>query len=249
MFGSPIWRIRNYGLIPSVRYFAHGRLGSKSQNRNLDSLSFAQFAKLLGLDDINPEFSSRFAVEEQMDAMRSIHTARVVGQDIKDVLRLNASISRLIVLELSIRSKKFNSFIETGTQHGLSAFVVGETAHKHSPRMKLTSFDVSHDQYFVKSAAVEYILLKSPIRKNFKKISIEGNFDNAIFFHDSDHSYENMRFEFQWAWNYLKVNLIISDDIDGNNAFYDFCKKNRIKGYRIKLDQGPAVGVVIRGGQ
>jgi predicted O-methyltransferase YrrM len=43
------------------------------------------------------------------------------------------------------------------------------------------------------------------------------------FFHDSEHSYYNMRFEFGAAWPRLsKAGVLISDDVDTNAAFSDF---------------------------
>lgn len=51
-----------------------------------------------------------------------------------------------------------------------------------------------------------------------------------MFFHDSEHSYENMTFEFNKAWGYLTPGgYLCSDDITENNAFDDFV---RIKGCR-----------------
>jgi predicted O-methyltransferase YrrM len=44
-----------------------------------------------------------------------------------------------------------------------------------------------------------------------------------IFYHDSDHSYENMTFEFNSVFGNIKSKgLIVSDDITDNNAFNDF---------------------------
>ncbi len=45
-----------------------------------------------------------------------------------------------------------------------------------------------------------------------------------IFYHDSDHSYESMAFEFNTVITYVNKNgLIVSDDITDNSAFDDFC--------------------------
>ena len=99
----------------------------------------------------------------------------------------------------------------------------------------------------MRSAGVTYSALSWPARKNFKKETLNLKRDPLIFFHDSDHSYENMFFEFQWAWNNLQAEVIISDDIDGNDAFFDFCESSGISGYRIMIDDGPAVGFAMRG--
>jgi hypothetical protein len=67
-----------------------------------------------------------------------------------------------------------------------------------------------------------------------------------MFFHDSDHTFENMFFEFNWAWNVLKVKILVADDIDMNPAFSEFCQKNSLEEYRIKMDSGTTIGVVVR---
>ena len=43
-----------------------------------------------------------------------------------------------------------------------------------------------------------------------------------IFLHDSEHSYENMQFEFSLALKYMSENsLLLSDDVRANSAFED----------------------------
>lgn len=47
-----------------------------------------------------------------------------------------------------------------------------------------------------------------------------------IFFHDSEHTYQNMLFEFRNAWKYLrKDGLLLSHDINWNHSFDDFSKE------------------------
>jgi len=46
-----------------------------------------------------------------------------------------------------------------------------------------------------------------------------------FFFHDSDHSYENMLYEFNTAWSFLSPGgLLLSDNVDMNNSFDEFCR-------------------------
>ncbi len=55
-----------------------------------------------------------------------------------------------------------------------------------------------------------------------------------IFLHDSEHSYQNMLWEFQTAWAHLKAGgLLLSHNIDTNNAFSDFCQSLGVKGYSL----------------
>jgi hypothetical protein len=47
-----------------------------------------------------------------------------------------------------------------------------------------------------------------------------------IFIHDSEHSYENMMFEYMTAWDHLKEGgILLSDDTNLNKAFSDFSAK------------------------
>ena len=182
-----------------------------------------------------------------MEKIRELASSQMDQKLLKNVMSSESSVLRLVILDLAISTRRFQNFIETGTQHGLSAYIAGEVANNASPGMNLTSFDVSHDQYHVKSEWVNYIRLERPARRSFKNISSQLNNDSLIFFHDSDHSYENMLFELEWAWNVLSANLMISDDIDGNDAFFDFCIKNQVDGFRVMLEGGPGVGIAIRG--
>lgn len=45
-----------------------------------------------------------------------------------------------------------------------------------------------------------------------------------VFIHDSDHSYEHMRWEFETAWPFVRNGgYLWSDDINSNTAWQDFC--------------------------
>lgn len=55
-----------------------------------------------------------------------------------------------------------------------------------------------------------------------------------IFYHDSDHSFENMTFEFNYSFSYLNTDgLILADDITDNRAFDDFCVKTHSKSLKL----------------
>ncbi len=51
------------------------------------------------------------------------------------------------------------------------------------------------------------------------------NFDSLdLFHHDSLHTYEHMRFEYEEVWPKLRIGgFIVSDDVTRNHAFEDFC--------------------------
>jgi predicted O-methyltransferase YrrM len=64
-----------------------------------------------------------------------------------------------------------------------------------------------------------------------------------IFLHDSDHSYQNMMWEFETAWAHLKAGgLLLAHNIDYNDVFSDFCREHGVKGYTLD-DMGGIVKV------
>jgi predicted O-methyltransferase YrrM len=47
-----------------------------------------------------------------------------------------------------------------------------------------------------------------------------------LFFHDSEHTYENMMFEYFTSWPHIESKgFLLSDNINDNKAFFDFAKK------------------------
>jgi predicted O-methyltransferase YrrM len=55
-----------------------------------------------------------------------------------------------------------------------------------------------------------------------------------VFLHDSDHTYQNMMWEFEMAWAHLKDGgLLLAHNIDYNDVFTDFCREHNVKGYTL----------------
>lgn len=62
-----------------------------------------------------------------------------------------------------------------------------------------------------------------------------------VFLHDSEHSYKNMLWEFQTAWEYLKpTGILLSHNVNYSRAFPDFCENVGVKGHII-ADMGGIV--------
>jgi len=63
-----------------------------------------------------------------------------------------------------------------------------------------------------------------------------------LFFHDSEQSYENMMYEYETAWKYLKKGgYLVSDNIEWNNAFDDFI---RAKGGKVLAKKFYSLGIM-----
>jgi hypothetical protein len=249
MIGSPLWRIRNYGFLAFVRYIFFGFLKpdkSLSSQMPTVSLEFVaeNFLHLSTFDIPRLVKQSKDNVDREIDNLRECLAKS--NLPVKSVLAEGTSTSRLLILDFFTRNFDFQTYIETGTQHGLSASIVGLAASDLGGERRCMSIDVTDNNVISYSDAMRYIVLTTPVRRNFKNTCLENISGRVIFFHDSDHSYENMFEEFEFAWNHLNVSVLLSDDIDGNSAFFDFCRRNDLNGLRIMIDDGPAVGVVVR---
>jgi len=154
--------------------------------------------KLLGLPSSEgSEAESR--ITQIMFELREVQNSLEYGPGAFKPVSEDASIARLVILDLVITKIQPDLIIETGTQYGVSATVISKNVTRVGKNILIKSIDVVHQLLIRREANVDYVVLDSPIRKNFKKETVSARNSNAVFFHDSDHSYENMYFEFGWA--------------------------------------------------
>ncbi len=154
-----------------------------------------------------------------------------------------------------VRCAQPDIMIETGVAHGVSSWTILNAIHKNG-KGKLYSIDLPNLD--LKSYNPQNISRQSGwvvpdlLRKHWelqlgsstdllpKLISRIDKID--IFFHDSDHSYENMMFEFETVLPRVKAGgLILSDDVHKNKSFTDFVSKQRIAGLQFTTKGGAAV--------
>jgi len=143
-----------------------------------------------------------------------------------------------------IRYLKPSTVVETGVAQGISSYVILK-ALELNRRGRLMSVDLPNPNpngYRYANGTVDpvytpttlgsgwivpdelrdrWTLLIGRSKEILPTLSIEVDF----FFHDSEHSYENMLFEYEWAYSRISQNgVIASDDIGWNQAFRDFAK-------------------------
>ena len=151
-----------------------------------------------------------------------------------------------------IRVLKPKNIVETGVAYGTSSAYILKALHENRIG-KLYSIDSVFRPWQTENmiGAIipdnlknrwELVLGKST--KKLKNLFDEHD-DIDIFIHDSLHTYKNMMFEFDTAFENINKNgMIISDDIFGNDAFYDFSNKRNLKNYLIRVDEGVGLGVI-----
>lgn len=134
--------------------------------------------------------------------------------------------------------------VETGTGAGLTSTYIlqalADNGHgKHYsidlPRTLYDNNDGSliNDEFWVPEEKGSGWMIPENIRGRFTQLLgdskqvlpkiLEESGEIDMFFHDSEHTYEFMTWEFQQAWPYIKKGgYLASHDIDWNNAFKDF---------------------------
>ena len=115
-------------------------------------------------------------------------------------------------------------------------------------------FELSNSQLWSFDIDPKVFSLELELNSQFNKqiIDCPSSFLSAIekigtidlFYHDSDHSYENQLLEYNGAWDALSYKgILISDDVNWSNAFLDFCKKvNRVP--LLLSDSGKFCGMI-----
>ena len=144
------------------------------------------------------------------------------------------------------RYVKPNIVVETGVHHGVSSSFILSALH-HNQNGHLYSIDLPNVKYETDHGGIHTdqllkgespgFLVEDYLRGRWtlilgdskealpKLLGGLGPESIDIFYHDSKHTYEHMLFEFQTVWPYLKTGgLLLSDDVEWNNAFSDFSK-------------------------
>jgi hypothetical protein len=239
--GSFLWRIKNYGLRASLLYILNRISFDYKENSVIFLSDSAVLEEKVGVKDA---LISTDEMQKELELAFEGIKLRLQNHEIKNVFG-EPSFTRVLVLGILIKSKKFSQVIETGTQNGVSAILLAGLNKKYNANLKIHSFDVV-SQPRINDPDITFYVLDQPVRKNFCRLTNQINLPNSVFFHDSDHSKENMSFEFDWAWNNLNVSALVSDDIENNSAFTSFCNINSLSPLYFKFDTGPSVGLVLR---
>ncbi len=135
-----------------------------------------------------------------------------------------------------IRVFKPATMIETGVAHGSSSWIILNAMHMNG-KGKLISIDLPNNDtnsaYNFRNTSPptgwrvpealrsRWSLRLGDARKLLPEALNElGQLD--FFFHDSDHSYEHMKFEFETVLPFLtKEGLLLSDDVHKNTAYQE----------------------------
>lgn len=161
-----------------------------------------------------------------------------------------------LLLYMLVRQHRPDIVVETGVSRGLSSAyilcamqengkgklysidlppqVAATTRQEDQPIAYILSDGQTHQNYEVGYLVPEYLkdrwnLILEDAREALPRVMEEtGTID--FFYHDSLHTYDHMKFEFETAWPHLREGgLLLSDDVLWSNAFHEICKRERRK--------------------
>ena len=191
------------------------------------------------------------------DMISSLHS--FLPQDLQDLIEKEDYRDRegyRLLLHLLIRKWKPDVVIETGVARGLSsAYMLA--AMRENNRGRLISIDLppesasitdeekdsshyllqdgqKHVDYEIGHFVPDWLrdrwtlVLEDSMVALPRILEEEGEID--FFYHDSLHTNDHMRFEYETSWPYIKEGgLLLSDDVLWSDAYHDFSKKHRRK--------------------
>jgi predicted O-methyltransferase YrrM len=149
------------------------------------------------------------------------------------------------VLYAICRKQKPEVVVETGVASGVSSsFIL--CALEQNKHGQLYSIDLPWWQDYESGWRIpnylrhRWHLIQGKSSKTLLPL-LEKVAEVDIFLHDSDHTYQNMLWEYRIVWKYLKPRgLLLSHNIDTNDAFSDFCHSSGVRGYSLTNMGGTA---------
>lgn len=157
-----------------------------------------------------------------------------------------------LMLYLLVRKFRPEIVVETGVARGFSSAYIllamhqNGAGHLHSidlpaqevaveedPNRASHRYTLSdgqkHSQYEIGYMVPEYLKDRWTLTLDDARQALPELLDKLgtidVFYHDSLHTYDHMKFEFETAWPHLKEGgLLLSDDVLWNSAYHEACK-------------------------
>jgi predicted O-methyltransferase YrrM len=216
--------------IEAFQYFT----SSKAPFHNQMILNAAK--KLLG---------EKFVKSQWVEAINEVENKDFVLPNVRQSIAAGNNINTLLGkwLYCTVRISKPEILIETGIAHGNSSWVI-LNAIKKNGKGTLYSFDLPNNDtnaaYNFENKKTETgWMVHEELRINWNMVigdsletlpkTLASLSKVDFFFHDSDHSYKHMMFEFETVFPFLRNGGILSsDDINKNSSFQDFVEAKKI---------------------
>lgn len=217
-------------------------------NRSLFALKHPKYTlgaiarDLLGLDErfiagvtgTNPSAIRKF-LNEPFERREFISHLRAAEELLRDTDTFGSDFygKRTLLQYAIVRADKPELVVETGVANGVSSTYLLEALRRNG-RGQLHSIEIGNSPYVPAGRSTGWIV-PADLRARWSlhicdaRTCLPDLFDQLgtvdIFIHDSLHTYEHMKFEFEEAYPHLRANgILISDDASWNSAFPEFAE-------------------------
>ena len=235
--------LRNRFVIEMSRYSTRQRAWNSVRMDSAMSDAVACLRKLLPASSTISEKET----EEYLEELDSYRPFQVLIEQHKESLVTDfrfkmdtVGLAAKLFCYVAIRIIKPNVIIETGCATGtISAFILlalnkNGNGHLYSIDIPAVAGERSMDWSLPRHLEPGF-MIPAELRDKWTLILGDARYELIpllskqatvdVFFHDSDHTYEHMMWEYTSAWPYLSDGgLLISDDIRMNLAFWDFAQ-------------------------
>jgi predicted O-methyltransferase YrrM len=195
----------------------------------ITGVSARRLREFLGEPIHTPEFEARLR-----EAATTFRELKIYSADLYA--------KKVLLQYMAIRAFQPEIVVETGVANGVSSAYILLALRKNE-RGALYSIGLSDPQYLAAGKPLGWIVPES--LKSRWNLLIGDSHDLLpsllaklgtidVFIHDSLHTYDHMRWEYQTAFPYLRPGgLLFSDDAAWNSAFSEYCREVAAKHGRI----------------
>lgn len=210
-----------------------GKISARTSNKTLRTKEYEILAKPFNaeskkvkkiLDEMMQNYKS-YIERHGPDSLYSIHS----GMNIK----------KLTFLYNTIKKLKPEICVETGVANGFSTAVI-LLALAENKKGKLYSIDICYKPTGViipEKLKRRWALIEGLIKPKLKQLV--HNIQKIDFFlHDGSHTYRDMLFDYSTVWTKMpKKSILVSDDVNYNDAFLDFSDVCRQSAKIFRMDE------------
>lgn len=215
--------------------------------------------ELMLIDSAKRLLGSRFNREEANSYLREIREEDFIKMNTVDGFKVVGNQPKHFLgkfIYFIIRCMKPEIIVESGVSHGASSWNILNALHKNKTGT-LYSIDLPDKDgtrlfnvgnfskeigWVVPNALRSRWNLQLGDAKNLLPELLGKLQEIDVFFHDSDHSYDFMKFEYNTMYPALKKGgLLISDDVHDHAAFEEFVSERNLNAIRFNAKGGAAV--------
>ncbi len=210
-----------------------GRISSRYSNKTQRSKEYEILAK--SFNNESPKVKK--LVNEMLESYKKYTQKH--GKDSLYPIHSGMNAKKLTFLYNIIKKLKPEVCVETGVANGFSTTVI-LLALAGNKKGKLYSIDICYKPTGVlipERLRKRWVLVEGLIKPKLKEL-VDRIERVDFFLHDGSHTYKDMLFDYSTIWARTpQKSVLVSDDVNYNDAFLDFSDMHNQKGEIFEMDK------------